>query len=102
MIKQIFGFLFFVLLFTGSALAATQTGLPWEGPLETIKASLTGPVAFYVSLIAIAITGGTLAFGGNLEGFAQKAVYLALGISVTVFAGNLLSSAFNMNGAIIP
>jgi type IV secretion system protein VirB2 len=102
MIKQALSFLFLFLVLSGSAIAATQTGLPWEGPLETIKNSLTGPIAFYISLIAIAITGSVLAFGGNLEGFAQKAVYLALGISVTVFASNLLSSAFNMNGAIIP
>ena len=35
-------------------------GLPWEGPLEQIQESITGPVAGYIALAAVAIAGGML------------------------------------------
>ncbi|EAH8245471.1 conjugal transfer protein TrbC, partial [Campylobacter coli] len=46
--------LLFLILGLGYALASTTgAGLPWEGPLEQIKASLSGPVAFIMSILAI-------------------------------------------------
>src|SRR5215472_11624847 len=47
-------------------------GLPWETPLSRIAASLTGPVALSISLIALMVAGGTLVFGGELSEFARR------------------------------
>ena len=40
--------------------AATGGGLPWEKPMTTIATSLTGPVAYAIGLIGIAIAGGAI------------------------------------------
>ena len=49
---------------TGFMAAASRcyAGMPWEGPLETIQESVTGPVATGVCTIIVVITGIAIAF----------------------------------------
>ena len=37
------------------ALASSGGGLPWEGPLQQIQQSITGPVAGFIALAAVAV-----------------------------------------------
>ncbi|MGF9566846.1 TrbC/VirB2 family protein [Neorhizobium sp. BT27B] len=60
------------------AIAGSGGSLPWEGPLEQIQESITGPVAGYIALAAVAIAGGMLIFGGELNDFARRLVYVVL------------------------
>ena len=61
-------YIFLFLLFGAVAFAATTgAGLPWEGPLQTIKASITGPVAFTLSILAIVACGIGLVWGSQLQ-----------------------------------
>lgn len=83
------------------ALAATGTGLPWEGPLTTLTNSITGPIAFSVALIAIVIAGGVLIFGGELNQFARVAIFIVLVLALIVGAANFLSGTFGTTGALI-
>lgn len=84
------------------ALRAGTTGaMPWESPLHTIAASLTGPVAFSVSIIGIFATGATLLWGGEMNEFARRAALMGLVVAVIVFATNIMSSAFGITGAVI-
>ena len=46
-------------------------GLPWESPLHQIQQSITGPVAGFIALAAVAIAGGMLIFGAVLLNHAQ-------------------------------
>ncbi len=41
---------------------ASAQGLPWEGPLQTIEQSISGPVARALAILAIVITGLGIAF----------------------------------------
>lgn len=83
-------------------LHATATGtLPWERPMTAIATSLTGPVAYAVGLIGIAIAGGTMLWGGELTEFGRRACMIGLVISVLVFAAPLLSSAFGVSAAVV-
>jgi type IV secretion system protein VirB2 len=75
--------------------------MPWESPLRTIAASLTGPVAFSVSIIGIFATGATLLWGGEMNEFARRAALMGLVVAVIVFATNIMSSAFGISGAVI-
>src|SRR5438270_5532146 len=75
--------------------------LPWEGPLQTIATSLTGPVAFSVSIIGIFATGATLMWGGEMNEFARRASLMGLVVAVIVFATNIMSSAFGVTGAVV-
>lgn len=87
------------------AVVAAQAGavgsLPWEGPLQTIATSLTGPVAFSVSIIGIFATGATLMWGGEMNEFARRASLMGLVVAVIVFATNIMSSAFGVTGAVV-
>jgi len=75
--------------------------LPWEAPMTAIATSLTGPVAYAVGLIGIAIAGGTMLWGGELTEFGRRACMIGLVVSVLVFAAPLLSSAFGVTGAVV-
>jgi type IV secretion system protein VirB2 len=88
-------------LTAGFAHASTGGALPWETPLQTIASSLTGPVAFSVSIIGIFATGATLMWGGEMNEFARRAALMGLIVAVIVFATNIMSSAFGITGALV-
>jgi type IV secretion system protein TrbC len=81
--------------------AAAAGRLPWEAPMTAIATSLTGPVAYAIGLIGIAIAGGTMLWGGELTEFGRRACMIGLVISVLVFAAPMLSSAFGVAAAVV-
>ena len=91
-----------LLLLPDHALAASTSsgGLPWETPLQTVSQSLTGPVAYAVSLIGVVITGAMLIFGGEINEFARRIIMLVLVIALLVSATNILSTLFS-TGAVV-
>ncbi len=81
--------------------AAQAGGLPWETPLQTVQSSITGPVAITVALVAIAVAGGMLIFGGEINNFARMGVYITLVLGLLVMANNFLQATYN-TGSVIP
>ena len=75
-------------------------GLPWETPLETLRDSITGPVAYAISLMGVVVAGATLVFGGEINDFVRRIIMLVLVISLIIFSTNILSTLFNA-GAVI-
>lgn len=81
----------------GVALAASwicgtaSAQLPWETPLQTLQTSLTGPVAKAIGVIALAVAGGMLAFGGELSDFTKRILMVVLALSVMLLASNFMS-----------
>jgi type IV secretion system protein TrbC len=65
--------------------------LPWEAPLEKIKTSLTGPVAKAIGVIAMAIAGAMLAFGGELSEFAKRICTIVLALAVLLLAQTFIN-----------
>lgn len=82
------------------ALASSGGSLPWEGPLEKIQESITGPVAGYIALAAVAIAGGMLIFGGELNDFARRLVYVVLVAGILLGATTIVG-LFGSTGASI-
>ena len=73
-------------------------GLPWETPLQTLSNSLSGPVAYTLSLIGLVVSGGVLIFmGGELNHFARMVVQVVLVISF-IIAGKNTMSTFGWGG----
>src|ERR1700757_2326857 len=91
----------FALAFSARAQAAAGGGLPWEAPMTAIATSLTGPVAYAIGLIGIAIAGGAMLWGGELTEFGRRACMIGLVVSVLLFAAPMLSSAFGVTAAVI-
>jgi len=75
-------------------------GLPWEGPLQQIQQSITGPVAGMIALAAVAIAGGMLIFGGELNDFARRLTYIVLVAGILLGATQIVG-LFGAGGASI-
>jgi type IV secretory pathway VirB2 component (pilin) len=97
-----------VLLFgmVDPAMAADTTGgggagLPWEAPLDKLKQSISGPVAFVIALLGVIASGATLIWGGEISEFTRRIIYVVLVICIIVFANTLLTGAL-FSGAVIP
>ncbi len=87
--------------FVSEMQAGAAGGLPWEKPMTAIATSLTGPVAYAIGLIGIAIAGGAMLWGGELTEFGRRACMIGLVVSVLVFAAPMLASAFGVNAAVV-
>ena len=83
------------------ALARPATQLPWEGPLDMLVRSLTGPVAFGISLISLFICGYALFAGGEISDFARRAIMAVMAISILVAGAPLLQTLFGVSAALI-
>jgi type IV secretion system protein VirB2 len=71
-----------------TAHAATGgAGLPWETPLTTLSNSVTGPVAYSVSLIGILIFAG-----GQVNEFLRAVLFCVLVIAFIIAAKNTLTA----------
>ena len=88
-------------VFAVQAHASAAGTLPWERPMMLIATSLTGPVAYAIGLIGIALAGGAMLWGGELTEFGRRACMIGLVISVLVFAAPMLSSAFGVTAAVV-
>jgi type IV secretion system protein TrbC len=89
--------------FTISAPAFAGSGggsLPWESPLQQIQQSITGPVAGFIALAAVAIAGAMLIFGGELNDFARRLCYVAL-VGGVLLGATQIVALFGATGASI-
>ena len=82
------------------AFASSGGSLPWEGPLQQIQQSITGPVAGVIALAAVAVAGGMLIFGGELNDFARRLVYIVLVAGILLGATTIVG-LFGATGASI-
>ena len=82
--------------------ASTGSGasLPWEGPLSKLANSVTGPVAFVVSLLGLVGTLAGLIWGGDINGVMRGVLVLVLIIATLVAAANFLSVMFGVGAEI--
>jgi type IV secretory pathway VirB2 component (pilin) len=70
--------------------------LPWEGPLNQVLTSFTGPVAKALCILAIVVLGFGFAFsdGGGL----RRVLGLLLGVSIAVTATSFGVTFFGFDG----
>lgn len=93
--------LVFSAMLAAPALASSGGGgLPWESPLQQIQQSITGPVAGFIALAAVAIAGGMLIFGGELNDFARRLCYIAL-VGGVLLGATQIVGLFGATGATI-
>jgi len=90
----------FIMAIASPVFASSGGGLPWEGPLQQIQESITGPVAGFIALAAVAIAGGMLIFGGELNDFARRLMYVVLVAGILLGATQIVG-LFGATGASI-
>jgi type IV secretion system protein VirB2 len=82
------------------ASATSGGGLPYESWLTNLRSSVTGPVAFTLSIVGIVIAGAVLIFGGDLNGFFRTLVFLVLVMALLVGAQNMMQNFFGQGATI--
>jgi len=89
----------FFLLTPQQAFASVGTGgsLPYESWLTNLRNSVTGPVAFALSIIGIVVAGGVLIFGGDLNGFFRTLIFIVLVMALLVGAQNVMGTFYAAN-----
>ncbi len=85
-----------------TALAATSEGggLPYESWLTKLRTSVTGPVAFALSIIGLVVAGGVLIFGGELNAFFRTLIFLVLVMALIIGANNMMTTFFGQGAEI--
>jgi len=85
-----------------SAFASEGTGgsLPYESWLTNLRNSVSGPVAFTLSIIGIVVAGGVLIFGGELNGFFRTLIFIVLVMALLVGAQNMMGTFFGRGAEI--
>ena len=82
-------------------LFAAGSGMPWEAPLEQILDSLTGPVAKFVGVASIIVTGLAVAFGEG-GGGVRRLIWVVFGLSIAFSASTFFLSFFGFaSGAVL-
>ena len=76
---------------------AAGSGMPWEGPLDQILDSITGPVAKVFGVLAIIITGFGFAYsdGGSV---ARRAFGVVFGLAIAFSAASFFLPLFGFSG----
>lgn len=77
--------------------AGGGAAMPWEGPLQNIADSITGPVAKAVGVAAIAITGLGVAFaeGGS---WVRRGLGIVFGLAIAFTASSFAATFFGFTG----
>ncbi len=85
-----------------SAFASTGAqGLAWEGPMQRVRDSLSGPVAYAIVVVGLVVGFGVVLFGGELNEMARKILYVVAAGAVCVGAPGVVTNLFGVNGALI-
>lgn len=94
--------LMLLVLLPDLALASEGAGgtLPYESWLINLRNSVTGPVAFTLSMIGIVVAGGVLVLGGDLSGFFRTLIFIVLVLALLVGAQNMMSNFFGRGAEI--
>ena len=79
---------------------AAGSGMPWEGPLEQVVDSITGPVARAAAVIAIVIAGVTIIFSEG-GGGVRKLAFVGLGIAIMFAAVSFFLDFFGFAGGAV-
>lgn len=79
---------------------AAGSGMPWEGPLEQVVDSITGPVARAAGVIAIVIAGVTIVFSEG-GGGVRKLAFVGLGIAIMFAAVSFFLDFFGFAGGAV-
>lgn len=81
---------------------ATQAGqpMPWEGPLQKIMYSISGPVAKILGVIVIVIAGLGIAFGESGSG-VRRLFQVVMGLAIAFTAASIVSGLFGGAGGVV-
>lgn len=90
------------LLFLPNVAHAATSGqnLPWERGLTLLVNSITGPVAYAVSVIAVVTSGSLIIWGGEMSDFAKTTIRIVLALGLILGATQIITAFFGISASI--
>lgn len=85
---------------TASPAFAAGSGMPWEGPLEQVVDSVTGPVARAAAVVGIVLAGIAIMFSEG-GGGVRKLAFVGLGIAIMFAAVSFFLDFFGFAGGAV-
>lgn len=82
----------------GPALAG-GAGMPWEGPLQQIVESVTGPVVQAAAVVAVVIFGAGIAMSESGSGM-RRGLGILFGLSIAFAASTFFLDFFGFAGGV--
>ena len=76
---------------------AGGSGMPWEGPLQQVVESITGPVVQAAAVIAVCIFGAGIAMSESGSGM-RRGVGILFGLSIAFAASTFFLDFFGFAG----
>ena len=80
-----------ILLKSNVAMAGSSSGMPWEGPVQKVVDSISGPVATAMAVLAIVGCGLGIAFGEGGRGM-KKLMWVVIGVAIILLAAKMLGT----------
>jgi type IV secretion system protein VirB2 len=74
----------------------------WQAPFSQLLRSVTGPIAFGISVVAIVGAGSVLLWGGEISEFVRRMTMLILVVGATMFSVAIIETLFHGSAAVIP
>jgi type IV secretory pathway VirB2 component (pilin) len=88
------GFSVYLMAAMAHATEAGSQPMPWEGPLQKIMDSISGPVAQTLGVIVIVLAGLGIAFGESGSG-VRKILMVVCGLAIAFTASSIVASLYN-------
>lgn len=86
------------LMIAGPALAG-GSGMPWEGPIQKVVDSITGPVAQAAALAAVTLFGAGVAMSENGSAM-RRGLGILFGLSIAFAASTFFLGFFGFAGGV--
>jgi len=84
------------MMIAGPALAG-GSGMPWEGPLQQVVQSITGPVVQAAAVVAVVIFGAGIAMSENGSSM-RRGLGIMFGLSIAFAASTFFLDFFGFAG----
>ena len=91
--------LLFIMANTALAADAGGGAMPWEGPLQKVMDSISGPVAKIMGVIVIVIAGLGIAFGESGSG-VRRLFQVVMGLAIAFSAASIIADLYHPAGGV--
>lgn len=94
---RLFGAAITCALFLAGPAFAGGSGMPWEGPLQKVVQSITGPVAQAAAVVAVVIFGAGIAMSESGSSM-RRGLGILFGLSIAFAASTFFLDFFGFAG----
>ena len=86
-------------LFLAGPAFAGGSGMPWEGPLQQVVESITGPVVQAAAVVAVVVFGAGIAMSENGSSM-RRGLGIMFGLSIAFAASTFFLDFFGFAGGV--